>query len=133
MADTARLRAEDAPPAASAKPRTLGVLLDHAWPLTLLLFAFGAGALIVELHRSAAVDLNTVILILFLAGVLLHWRPSSYVAAIRQAGRFTGPLILQYPLYGGLMGIMRRPASQACLPHRFSGFRLRAHCRSLRT
>ncbi len=107
VADTARLRAEDAPPAASEKPRTLGVLLDQAWPLTLLLFAFGAGALIVELHRSAAtVDLNTVILILFLVGVLLHWRPSSYVAAIRQAGRFTGPLILQYPLYGGLMGIM---------------------------
>jgi short-chain fatty acids transporter len=25
---------------------------------------------------------------------------------MRQAGRFTGPLILQYPLYGGLMGIM---------------------------
>jgi len=106
-ADTARLRAEDAPPAVTEKSRTLGVLLDQAWPLTLLLVAFGTGALIVELRKATAtVDLNTVILILFLAGVLLHWRPSAYVAAIRQAGRFTGPLILQYPLYGGLMGIM---------------------------
>jgi len=106
-ADTERLRAEDAPPATKEKSKSLGVMLDQAWPLTVLFLAFGAGGLIVELHKdSSTVDLNTVILILFLAGVLLHWRPAAYVAAMRQASRFTGPMVLQYPLYGGLMGIM---------------------------
>lgn len=106
-ADTERLRAEDAPPAVKEKRGTLGVLLDQAWLLTVLAFAFGAAALFLILrHDHYSLDLNSVILILFLAGMLLHWRPAAYAAAMRQAGRFTGPLILQYPLYGGLMGIM---------------------------
>lgn len=106
-ADTERLRAEDAPPAVKEKRGTLGVLLDQAWLLTVLAFAFGAAALFLILrHDRYSLDLNSVILILFLAGLLLHWRPAAYAAAMRQAGRFTGPLILQYPLYGGLMGIM---------------------------
>lgn len=106
-ADTERLRAEDAPPAVKEKRGTLGVLLDQAWLLTVLAFAFGAAALFLVLrHDHFSLDLNSVILILFLAGLLLHWQPAAYAAAMRQAGRFTGPLILQYPLYGGLMGIM---------------------------
>ena len=106
-ADTGRLRAEDAPPAAKEKRATLGVMLDQAWVFTLLAFGLGAGALILVLRKDHfSLDLNSVILILFLAGMLLHWRPVAYAAAMRQAGRFTGPLILQYPLYGGLMGIM---------------------------
>jgi len=106
-ADTDRLRAEDAPPAAKEKRATLGVMLDQAWVFTLLAFGLGAGALILVLRKDHfSLDLNSVILILFLAGMLLHWRPVAYAAAMRQAGRFTGPLILQYPLYGGLMGIM---------------------------
>ena len=107
VADVEKLRAEDAPPTVKEKQRTLGVILDQAWLLTVLAFAFGAAALAHALRKSQfSLDLNSVILILFLAGVILHWRPAAYVAAMRQAGRFTGPLILQYPLYGGLMGIM---------------------------
>lgn len=106
-ADIDRLRAEDAPPAFKEKRATLGVMLDQAWLLTVLAFGLGTGALIVVLRNDHfSLDLNSVILILFLAGMLLHWRPIAYAAAMRQAGRFTGPLILQYPLYGGLMGIM---------------------------
>jgi short-chain fatty acids transporter len=106
-ADIDRLRAEDAPPAFKEKRATLGVMLDQAWLLTVLAFGLGTGALIVVLRNDHfSLDLNSVILILFLAGMLLHWRPVAYAAAMRQAGRFTGPLILQYPLYGGLMGIM---------------------------
>ena len=102
-----KLRAEDAPPAVAEKQRTLGVMLDQSWLLTIIAFLFGGAALVHALRKSHfSLDLNSVILILFLAGILLHWRPAAYVAAMRQAGRFTGPLILQYPLYGGLMGIM---------------------------
>jgi short-chain fatty acids transporter len=51
-------------------------------------------------------DINSVIFLFFIAGLLLHWRPIAYVEAINNAARVTGPLILQYPLYGGIMGIM---------------------------
>jgi len=105
-ADVERLKAEDATPAVKERS-TLGAMLDRSWLLTLLAVAVGGGALFLMLRENRySVDLNSVILILFLSGVLLHWRPAAYAAAMRQAGRFTGSLILQYPLYGGLMGMM---------------------------
>jgi short-chain fatty acids transporter len=106
-ADPDRLRAEDAPPAPREKSTTLGGKLDNAWPLTLLMVAFIATALCLELVRTkGAIDLNSVIMTLLMLGMLLHWTPAAYVAAIKHAARISGPLILQYPLYGGLMGIM---------------------------
>ncbi|HEV2133478.1 MAG TPA: TIGR00366 family protein [Terracidiphilus sp.] len=106
-AEVERLKAEDAPPPVKERLTTAGVVLDRAWPLTLLAVGIGSGALFFMLRRDHySLDLNSVILILFLAGVLLHWRPAAYAAAMRQAGRFTGSLILQYPLYGGLMGMI---------------------------
>jgi short-chain fatty acids transporter len=103
-----RLRAEDAhKPLAERVDGTLAARLDNAWPLNLLLVLFGSSAIYFELKRNGGtVDLNLVIMSLVMAGLLLHWRPSAYIAAIKNAARITGPLILQYPLYGGLMGII---------------------------
>lgn len=129
VADAARLNAEDAPAPVKETGRSLGVLLDRAYLLTLLAVFLGGAALVVELRRNHySIDLNVVILILFLAGMLLHWRPAAYVAAMRQAGRFTGSLILQYPLYGGLMGIMTSTGLAAVLSQAFIRF---ASARSL--
>ena len=82
-------------------------MLDHAWILNILLFLFGSAAIFLELRRThASVDLNLVIIVLLMLGLLLHWRPVAYIGAVKEAARITGPLILQYPLYGGLMGII---------------------------
>jgi short-chain fatty acids transporter len=122
-ADADRLKAEDAPPSVKEKERTFGMILDRAWILTLLLVLFGATALFLELQKQHfSLDLNSVILALFLGGVLLHGRPLAYVAAMRQAGRFAGSLILQYPLYGGLMGIMTGTGLAAVLSQAFIRF-----------
>ncbi len=37
---------------------------------------------------------------------MLHWTPIAYAGAVNDAARITGPLIIQYPIYGGIMGIM---------------------------
>lgn len=122
-ADAARLRAEDTPPVVAGRRGTLGAFLDGSYVLTVAAFLFGALALFFVFRRDHdQIDLNTVILVLFLLGVLLHWRPSAYVTAMRQAGRFTGPLILQYPLYGGLMGIMTATGLAAVLSQAFVRF-----------
>jgi len=54
-------------------------------------------------------------MVLFLLGLILHWRPLAYITAIKHAARISGPLILQYPLYGGLMGIMTTTGLAAVL------------------
>jgi short-chain fatty acids transporter len=105
-ADPERLKADDA--VTEHEPtRTIADHLEHAWILTLILVAAGAGALFLSWSKTGiSLDLNSVIFLFFLAGLLLHWTPINYVRAVNQAARVTGPLILQYPLYGGIMGIM---------------------------
>jgi short-chain fatty acids transporter len=44
------------------------------------------------------------------------------VAAIKHAARISGPLILQYPLYGGLMGIMTTTGLAGVLSRVFLSF-----------
>ena len=105
-ADPERLKADDTP-VRHDPPRTFADHLEHAWILTLILVAAGAGALFLSWSKTGiSLDLNSVIFLFFLAGLLLHWTPINYVRAVNQAARVTGPLILQYPLYGGIMGIM---------------------------
>jgi short-chain fatty acids transporter len=107
VADPERLRQEDrqVPPRESGD--TLSAKLDNAWILNLLLVAFGIFALITEWRRTGfALDLNSVIIILVLSGLLLHLRPAAYIVAVKHAARISGSLVLQYPLYGGLMGII---------------------------
>ncbi|HVA27426.1 MAG TPA: TIGR00366 family protein [Candidatus Baltobacteraceae bacterium] len=86
---------------------TLASRLDRAWILNLALVAGGAiyfgNALI---RGTLSLDINGVIFIFFLLGLLLHWTPLAYVRAIERAARITGPLLIQYPLYGGIMGMM---------------------------
>ncbi len=53
-------------------------------------------------------DLNIVILLFLVAGMVLHGRPADYVRAFNDSARVAGPLMLQYPLYGGIMGMMQQ-------------------------
>lgn len=106
-ADPERLKAEDQGRQPAEKRGTLGAMLDRAWILNLLLAAGAFCALISQWREKGFfLDLNTVILAALACGLLFHWRPVTYVDAIKNAARVTGPLILQYPLYGGIMGIM---------------------------
>jgi short-chain fatty acids transporter len=88
-------------------PRTLARKLEEAWILNLIFVVAGIAALGLVWHQNGfSLDLNSVIFLFLIAGLLLHWRPIAYVNAINDAARITGPLILQYPIYGGIMGIM---------------------------
>jgi len=105
-ADPEKLKSEDQQKVGTEKTNTLGAWLDRAWVLTMVLVAIGVIALAQHWKSGFSIDLNTVILIFLLLGLVFHLRPIQYVGAIKNAARVTGPLILQYPLYGGIMGIM---------------------------
>jgi short-chain fatty acids transporter len=123
VADPERLHAEDQAKVPPEAADTLGAKLDHAWILNLGLATFGIFALVMELKRvHGSIDLNLVIMTLVLMGLLLHWRPVAYIAAVKHAARITGPLILQYPLYGGLMGIITTTGLAAVLSKIFIRF-----------
>lgn len=121
--DPDRLLGEDQKKLEAEPVDSFGARLDHAWIFNLALASFGLFALYLELKRvHGSIDLNIVIMTLLLLGLLLHWRPSAYIAAVKNAARISGPLILQYPLYGGLMGIITTTGLAAVLSKIFIKF-----------
>lgn len=50
---------------------------------------------------------DTVNLTMLMLGMILHGTPSRYVRAIEQAARGCAGIILQFPLYAGIMGLMK--------------------------
>ncbi|OAT86381.1 hypothetical protein A6M21_16610 [Desulfotomaculum copahuensis] len=81
--------------------------LDNSWIITIIIVGIGLTYLIsIWLKKGFLLDFNTLVFLFLLAGFLLHWRPMNYVNAFYTAARTSGPLALQYPFYGGMMGIM---------------------------
>ena len=94
-------------PAEPGGPATLARRVEESCVLNLVIVTAGIVALGCIWRQSGfSLDLNSVIFLFLIAGLLFHWRPIAYIQAVNQAARVTGPLILQYPLYGGIMGIL---------------------------
>ncbi|MGF6723908.1 short-chain fatty acids transporter [Paraburkholderia sp. GAS41] len=104
----AKANADDADPhARGALPTSLAARMERSMLGTLILLALGIGYLAMTWHEKGfELDINTTILIFLLVGLALQRTPIAYADAIRRAARQTGSMLLQYPVYGGIMGIM---------------------------
>ena len=72
-----------------------------------IVLILGFGYLALTWRQSGfSLDINTTILIFLLVGLTLQGSPIAYANAIREAAKQTGSMLLQYPFYGGIMGIM---------------------------
>jgi short-chain fatty acids transporter len=106
--DVSKLAVEVPGETQGAAPRnTLAGMLENAWILNAVVVIAGVAYLWIDWSSHGfTLDINSVIFIFFILGLLLHWTPIAYVRAIDDAARITGPLLIGYPLYGGIMGIM---------------------------
>lgn len=94
-------------PTAAPRPDTPAGRLNHSRLLSLFLVALGIAYLAVTWStKGVSLDANAVILIFLIAGIALHGYPVAYVDAMKNAAKQTGSMMLQYPIYGGIMGIM---------------------------
>ncbi|OAJ56015.1 hypothetical protein A6V36_30290 [Paraburkholderia ginsengiterrae] len=106
-ADSKKLMAEDEVRPEAEGPRTLASRLDNAWILNVAIVMLGCGYFGIKLvEHKLTLDLNTLVIAFLLAGMAMHWTPKSYLKAINNASRIAGPVLLQFPFYGGIMGIM---------------------------
>jgi short-chain fatty acids transporter len=122
FADPEKLRSEDQRKPGE-KRKTFGSALDNAWILNVLLASCGIAALAYQWgSKGFTLELNSVIMICLLLGLLCHWKPLAYVEAVKNAARITGPLVLQYPLYGGIMGIMTTTGLAGVISKAFLAF-----------
>jgi short-chain fatty acids transporter len=90
-------------------PQTPGEKLEFNPALTLVLVALGVVYLYDVFSTKgglAALDLNTYNFMFLIAGMLLHWSPRSFLRAAAKAVPMTGGVLLQFPLYAGIFGVL---------------------------
>lgn len=97
--------------AEQVRPRRPGDWLEYSPLFSILIFLFGLWYLVRYFANAAgnplnALDLNTVNLILILLALILHWRPASLVGAVRRGAPAASGVLLQFPFYGGIFGMI---------------------------
>jgi short-chain fatty acids transporter len=98
------------------KQRTPGEWLEFVPVLSIVIGLIGLAYLMrVLIVRGplAALDLNTYNLLFLMAGLLLHWRPRSFIRAVNNAVPATSGVLIQFPFYGGIFGIVTMSAISA--------------------
>jgi short-chain fatty acids transporter len=87
--------------------RTPAQIVDNARILNLLIGA--AGLVYLWFHfvtRGGSLNLNIINFIFLITGILLTRSPLHYVQLVTHGGRTLGPILIQYPFYAGIMGMM---------------------------
>ncbi|HVR38600.1 MAG TPA: TIGR00366 family protein, partial [Thermoanaerobaculia bacterium] len=63
---------------------------------------------IIEKKGFAALDLNNFNLAFLAMGLLLHWRPRSFLRAVGKSVPATAGVLIQFPFYGGIFGMISK-------------------------
>jgi short-chain fatty acids transporter len=106
----------------AAKMEKPGEWLEYSPLLTILISFFGIAYLVREVADKGAsviLELNHYIFAVLIAGLLLHWRPRFFVAAVTAAVPSVAGVLIQYPLYGGIVKMMTESGLAKELAHFF--------------
>lgn len=81
--------------------------MEDSYILSILIGALGLVYLIWHFGtRGFDLNLNIVNLLFLILGIILHGTPRNYLAAVNNAVKTTGGIIIQFPFYAGIMGMM---------------------------
>lgn len=80
--------------------------LEHLPLINFILVCIGAIYLFGYFTAGHSISLNVINLCLLLMGLALHLTPHSYLCATKDAIGTSSGIILQFPLYAGIMGMM---------------------------
>jgi short-chain fatty acids transporter len=68
---------------------------------------------------ALAIDLNNFNLLFLALGMLLHWRPRAFLRAAANATPATAGVLVQFPFYAGIMGMIAKTEIQTTLSEFF--------------
>ncbi len=87
--------------------KTPAMKLEYSSLLSLLLSILGFSYLILSLFmKGKTFDLGSVILLFLFLGIVLHKTPIAYVRAFAKSVSGAAGILLQFPFYAGIMGII---------------------------
>lgn len=103
--------------------RTPAERIEQSPWITALLVLMGAGYLYTRISKGTfTLDLNMTIFLLLVLGWTLHGAPIRYMRAFHDGARSAGPLLLAFPIHGGIMGLMRDTGLAAWFAQLFVSF-----------
>ncbi len=90
-------------------PSTPARSLERSRILTVVICALALGYIAVHFVQKglSGLNLNTMNIAFLFLGFLFFMRPDRYVKAVGEAVKGTSGIILQFPFYAGIMGMMR--------------------------
>ncbi len=94
---------EEPEPAAPTGKRTLAEWLENLWILNVIVFAAGITYFALS---GFALNISSMVMLFTITSALLHRTPIRFIRAFSGAAKVSGPLLLQYPLYGGIVGLL---------------------------
>ena len=99
-----------------------GEFFEHSPLLSLFLSALGVaylGSTVAAKGWTELLDLNNYIFLFLVLGLLLHWRPASFIKAVGRSVPATAGILIQYPLYAGILKILTESGLASRLAHVF--------------
>jgi short-chain fatty acids transporter len=82
---------------------TFAERLENLWILNVILFVACAAYFI---RSGFALNIASMVMIFTALAALLHGTPIRFIRSFTTAAKTSGPLLLQYPLYGGIVGLL---------------------------
>jgi short-chain fatty acids transporter len=104
------------------KRMTPGEWLEYSPLLTIVACVLGFSYLAVEIRDKGlgvVLDLNHYVFLFLIVGMLLHWRPKSFVQAIAASVVPVGGVLIQYPMYAGIVRMLTESGLATQISHFF--------------
>lgn len=86
--------------------------LNNSMILSGIIAVMGLGYLFMKvIVKGGSLDLNSVIMLFMFLGIVLHKTPIKYVKAVTASASSCAGILLQFPFYAGIMGVMTSPSA----------------------
>ena len=99
----------EAPPKPKTADMTPALWIEHSPIINLIVAASGIIWLVWYFGKNgwAGINLDVVNFVFLVIGVLLHWTPASFLKAAMEGGSFIWGVVVQFPFYAGIFGIIK--------------------------
>lgn len=86
--------------------KTLAVYLENSFLVSLSISLIGFIYIANHFAKGGGLSLDILNMIFLFLGILLHKKPSSYIKAINESAKNAAGILLQFPFYAGIIGMM---------------------------
>src|SRR5262245_4029577 len=103
-------------------PEKPGEWLEYSPVLSVIVGLFGVAYLAAEVMSKGAsviLELNHYVFLFLVAGILLHWRPRSFMKSVSAAVPSVAGVLVQYPMYAGMVKMMTESVLASRMAHFF--------------